>query len=137
MMFLGDKNWAQAVKTNHYLSHHDLTLGEEFQERSRVSAQPKAISELLADFEQSLENSSARHQTGLRGGRQNGYQIRSLGALAVPFDWPNYWPRRRIPKKKARISPFLNFLGDGELEELVSEEDSAAACACGPEDYRH
>jgi hypothetical protein len=34
MMFLGDKDWALVVKTNHYLSHHDLTLGEEFQERS-------------------------------------------------------------------------------------------------------
>ena len=29
-------------------------------------------------------------------------------------------------EKRLRISPFLKFLGDGELEELVSEEDSAA-----------
>jgi hypothetical protein len=29
-------------------------------------------------------------------------------------------------EKKARISPFLNFLGGGELKELVSDEDSAA-----------
>ena len=29
-------------------------------------------------------------------------------------------------EKKARISPFLNFLGDGEPKELVSDEDSAA-----------
>jgi hypothetical protein len=29
-------------------------------------------------------------------------------------------------EKKARISPFLKFLGGGELKELVSDEDSAA-----------
>jgi hypothetical protein len=29
-------------------------------------------------------------------------------------------------EKKARISPFLKFLGDGEREELLSDEDSAA-----------
>jgi hypothetical protein len=29
-------------------------------------------------------------------------------------------------EKKARISPFLNFLGAGELKELISDEDSAA-----------
>ena len=34
VMFLRDKDWAQVVKTNHYLSHHYLTLGGEFKERS-------------------------------------------------------------------------------------------------------
>jgi hypothetical protein len=29
-------------------------------------------------------------------------------------------------EKKARISPFLNFLGGGEFKELVSDEDSTA-----------
>jgi hypothetical protein len=40
---------------------------------------------------------------------------------------PNYWPcSENPPEKRARISPFLNFLGDGEFKELVSDEDSTA-----------
>jgi hypothetical protein len=56
MMFLGDKDRPQVVKTNHY---HPITIfrcGGEFAERSRVSAQAKPISEVVKDFEQSLEN---------------------------------------------------------------------------------
>jgi hypothetical protein len=53
-MLLGDKDWAQVVKTNHYLSP-SLSLGEEFRQK-RVSTQAKPISEVVKDFEQSLEN---------------------------------------------------------------------------------
>ena len=54
-MFLGDRDWAQVVKTNHYLPHHYLTL-ERVRREKRVSAQAKPISEVVKDFEQSLEN---------------------------------------------------------------------------------
>jgi hypothetical protein len=55
MMYLRDKDWAQVVKTKHYLSHHYLTLGKSSGEK-RVSAQAKPISEVVKEFEQSLEN---------------------------------------------------------------------------------
>jgi Circularly permutated YpsA SLOG family len=41
-----------------------------------VNVQPKAISEVVKDFEQSLEKPSAPHETGLRGGRQSGNPLR-------------------------------------------------------------
>jgi hypothetical protein len=54
-------------------------------------------------------------------------QPASLRTLAVPFDWRTIGLARQTPpEKKARISPFLNFLGGGELKELVSDEDSTA-----------
>jgi hypothetical protein len=56
VMFLRDKDWAQVVKTNHFPPHY-LTLGYsgERQTAKRVSAQTKAISEVVKDFEHSLE----------------------------------------------------------------------------------
>jgi hypothetical protein len=114
-----------------------------------VSAQAKPISEVVKDFEQSLENlrpcevvrdgvrallerdaaverwlreevvpghqeylrdPSKIHETDLRGGRQNGYQIRSLGTLAVPFDWRTIGLARRIPHRKEGTNlSFLKF----------------------------
>ena len=92
-----------------------------------MSAQAKPISEVVKEFEQSPRKPSALHQTSLRGGRQNSYQIRSLGTLAVPFDWRTIGLARKIPtEKRVRISPFLDFLGGGDPKELVSDEDSAA-----------
>jgi hypothetical protein len=45
----------------------------------------------------------------------------------VPFDWRTIGVARRIPHRKEDTNlSFLKFLGDGELEELVSDEDSAA-----------
>jgi hypothetical protein len=126
MMFLGDKDWAQVVKTNHYLSHHYLTLGRVRREK-RVGAQAKPISELLADFEQSLRTYRpatrrvyvAAAKRAIRSAHLELWQCPSTGELLASLG-------ESPTEKKARISPFLNFLGDGELEELVSDEDSAA-----------
>jgi hypothetical protein len=127
MMFLRDKGSAQVVKTNHYLLHHYLTLGTEFEERKRVSAQAKPISEVVKEFEQSLENLRpstrrvyvAAARTAIRSAHLELWQCPSTGELLASLG-------ESPTEKKARISPFLNFLGDGELDELVSDEDSAA-----------
>jgi hypothetical protein len=92
-----------------------------------VSAQAKPISELLADFEQSLENLRpatrrvyvAAAKTAIRSAHLELWQCPSTGELLASLG-------ESPTEKKARISPFLKFLGDGELEELVSDEDSAA-----------
>ena len=73
VMFLRDKDW-RSVKTNH-ISPITITLGETSREK-RVSAQAKPISEVVKDFEQSLENLRPSTRAGLRGGRQSGDQSR-------------------------------------------------------------
>ena len=92
-----------------------------------MSAQAKPISEVVKDFEQSLENlrPSTRRvyvavaKTAIRSAHLELWQCPSTGELLASLG-------QSPTEKKARISPFLNFLGDGELEELVSDEDSAA-----------
>ena len=92
-----------------------------------MSAQAKPISEVVKDFEQSLENlrPSTRRvyvavaRSAIKAAGLELCQCPSTGELLASLgEFPT--------EKKARISPFLNFLGNGELEELVSEEDSAA-----------
>jgi hypothetical protein len=91
-----------------------------------VSAQAKPISEVVKEFEQSLENlrPSTRRiyvadaKTAIRCAHLELWQCPSTGELLASLgECPT--------EKKARISPFLNFLG-GELKELVSDEDSTA-----------
>ena len=92
-----------------------------------MSAQAKPISEVVKDFEQSLENlqPSTRRvylavaRAAIKAAHLELWQCPSTGELLASLG-------QSPTEKKARISPFLNFLGDGELEELVSEEDSAA-----------
>jgi hypothetical protein len=92
-----------------------------------VSAQAKPISELLDDFEQSLENLRpatrrvyvAAAKRAIRSAHLELWQCPSTGELLVSLG-------ESPTEKKARISPFLDFLGGGELEELLSDEDSAA-----------
>jgi hypothetical protein len=92
-----------------------------------VSAQAKPISEVVKDFEQSLGNlrPSTRRiyvagaRTAIRSAHLELWQCPSTGELLASLG-------KSPTEKKARISPFLNFLGDGELGELVSDEDSAA-----------
>ena len=84
-----------------------------------MSAQAKSISELLADFEQSLENLRpatrrvyvAAAKTAIRSAHLELWQCPSTGELLASLG-------QSPTEKKARISPFLNFLGDGELDEL-------------------
>jgi hypothetical protein len=92
-----------------------------------VSIQAKPISEVVKDFEQSLENLRpstrrvyvAAAKTAIRSAHLELWQCPSTGELLASLG-------ESPTEKKARISPFLNFLGGGELKELVSEEDSAA-----------
>ena len=92
-----------------------------------MSAQAKPISEVVKEFEQSLENlrPSTRRiyvagaRTAIRSAHLELWQCPSTGELLASLG-------ESPTEKKARISPFLNFLGGGELKELVSDEDSTA-----------
>ena len=92
-----------------------------------MSAQGKPISEVVKDFEQSLENlrPSTRRiyvagaKTAIRCAHLELWQCPSTGELLASLG-------ESPTEKKARVSPFLNFLGGGELKELVSDEDSTA-----------
>jgi hypothetical protein len=92
-----------------------------------VSAQARPISEVVKDFEQSLEN--------LRPSTRRVYVAGARSALrAANLElWQNYSATELLAslgksatEKRVRISPFLDFLGGGEPKELVSDEDSAA-----------
>jgi hypothetical protein len=92
-----------------------------------VSAQAKPISEVVKDFEQSLENlrPSTRRvyvagaRSALRAAKLELWQCPSATELLAALG-------KSSTEKRVRISPFLDFLGDGEPKELVSDEDSAA-----------
>jgi hypothetical protein len=89
-----------------------------------VSTQAKPISELIEDFEQSLE--------GLRPSTRRVYVAGAKAALraACLELWQSYSRNelsalvRESPTEK-RISPFLAFLGDGEPKNWLSDEDIA------------
>jgi hypothetical protein len=99
----------------------------DFEGEKRVSAQAKPISEVVKEFEQSLENlrPSTRRiyvagaRTAIRSAHLELWQCPSTGELLASLG-------QSPTEKKARISPFINFLGGGELKELVSDEDSTA-----------
>ena len=58
-------------------------------------------------------------KTAIRSANLELWQCPSTGELLASLG-------QSPTEKKARISPFLNFLGGGELKELVSDEDSTA-----------
>ena len=98
-MFLRDKDWAQVVKTNHF-SRITILLWGTFREREkRVSAQAKTISEVVKDFEQSLET---------LGPPQDGSTWRAPERPSEPLAWSsgrallrtNYWPQSENPPSK-------------------------------------
>jgi hypothetical protein len=92
-----------------------------------VSAQAKPISEVVKDFEQSLENlrPSTRRvyvagaRSAIRAARLELWQCPSYTELLASLG-------KSPTEKRVRISPFLDFLGGGEPKEVVSDEDSAA-----------
>ena len=92
-----------------------------------MSAQAKPISEIVKDFEQSLENlrPSTRRvylagaRAAIRAARLELWQCPSATELLASLG-------KSRTEKRVRISPFLDFLGGGEPKELVSDEDSAA-----------
>jgi hypothetical protein len=92
-----------------------------------VSAQAKPISELLEDFEQSLENlrPSTRRvylagaRAAIRAASLELRQCHSPAELLVSLG-------KSPSEKRARISPFLDFLGGREPKNSLSDQDSAA-----------
>jgi hypothetical protein len=92
-----------------------------------VSTQAKPISEVVKDFEQSLENLRPSTRRVYVAVARSAIKVAGLELCKCPSTGELLASLREFPtEKKARISPFLKFLGDGELEELVSDEDSAA-----------
>jgi hypothetical protein len=92
-----------------------------------VSAQDKPISEVVKDFEQSLET--------LRPSTRRVYVAGARAAIraACLEPWQCASPTELLAslgksrtEKKARISPFLDFLGGGEPKNSLSSQDSAA-----------
>ena len=92
-----------------------------------MSAQAKPISEVVKDFEQSLEKlrPSTRRvyvagaRSAIRAANLELWQCSSATELLASL-------RKSSTEKRVRISPFLDFLGGGEPKELLSDEDSAA-----------
>jgi hypothetical protein len=92
-----------------------------------VSTQAKPISEVVKDFEQSLENLRpstkrvyvAGARSAIRAAKLELWQCSSATELLASLG-------KSPTEKRVRISPFLDFLGGGEPKELVSDEGSAA-----------
>ena len=92
-----------------------------------MSAQAKPISELLEDFEQSLETlrPSTRRvyvagaRAAIRAARLELWQCPSATELLASLG-------KSPTEKNARISPFLDFLDSGKPKNSVSEQDSTA-----------
>jgi hypothetical protein len=124
VMFLRDKDWAGVVKTIHFPPSLFLLWGET--REKRVSAQAKPISDLIKDFEQSLE--------GLRPSTRRVYVAGAKAALrsANLELWQSYSSNellaliRESPTEK-RISPFLAFLDDEGPKNSLSDDDSGSA----------
>ena len=124
-MFLRDKDWAQVVKTNHFPP--SLFYSGYFQRKKRVSAQPKPISEVVKDFEQSLENLRPSTKRVYVAGARAAIRAASLEFWQSPSATDLLASIGKAPtEKRARISPFLDFLGGGESKQSVSHEDSVA-----------
>jgi hypothetical protein len=92
-----------------------------------VSAQAKPISELIEDFEQSLE--------GLRPSTKRVYVAGAKAAVRAAS--LEFWQSpsttdllasigKSTTEKTARISPFLDFLGDEGSKQSISDEEVAA-----------
>lgn len=96
-----------------------------------MSAQSKPISQVVNDFEQSLQayRPSTRRvcvagaRAAIRAASLDLSQRTSTNQLLASIE--------QFPaEKRVRISPFLAFLGSGEPEQSLSEEDSAALRNC-------
>jgi hypothetical protein len=92
-----------------------------------VSAQAKPISEVVKDFEQSLENLRPSTRRVYVAGARAAIRAASLELWQCPSATDLLASIGKSPtEKRARISPFLDFLGGGVPKQLVSDEDSAA-----------
>ena len=92
-----------------------------------MSAQAKPISEVVKDFEQSLENLRPSTRRVYVAGARSAIRAANLELWQCPSATELLASLGKSPtEKRGRISPFLDFLGGGEPKELVSDEDSAA-----------
>ena len=96
-------------------------------EERRVSAQPKAISEVVKDFEQSLETLRPSTRRVYVAGARAAIRDAGLELWHCPSATELLASLERSPtEKKVRISPFLDFLGGGEPKNSLADQDSAA-----------
>jgi hypothetical protein len=92
-----------------------------------VSAQAKPISEVVKEFEQSLENLRPSTRRVYVAGARSALRAANLELWQCPSATELLASLGKSPtEKRVRISPFLDFLGGGEPKELVSDKDSAA-----------
>jgi hypothetical protein len=92
-----------------------------------VSAQAKPISEVVKDFEQSLESLRPSTRRVYMAGARSAIRAANLELWQCPSATELLASLgKSSTEKRVRISPFLDFLGGGEPKELVSDEDSAA-----------
>src|SRR6202011_3137572 len=115
--------WAQVVKTNHFPPHHYFTLGTP---EGEASAQAKEISEVVKDFEQSLQSLRPSTRRVYVAGARAAIRAASLELWQSPSTADLLASIGKSPtEKRARISPFLDFLGDGGSKQSVSDEEIA------------
>jgi hypothetical protein len=92
-----------------------------------VSAQAKPISEVVKDFEQSLGNLRSSTKRVYVAGARAAIRAASLKLWQSPSTTDLLASIGKFPtEKRARISPFLDFLGGGEPKNSPSDQDSAA-----------
>jgi hypothetical protein len=92
-----------------------------------VSAQAKPISEIVKDFEQSLENLQPSTQRVYMAGARAAIRAAGLELWQNPSTTDLLASIGKSPiEKRARISPFLDFLGDGGSKQSISDEEIAA-----------
>jgi len=92
-----------------------------------VSAQAKPISEVVKDFEQSLGNLRPSTKRVYVAGARAAIRAASLELWQSPSTTDLLASIGKSPiEKRARISPFLDFLGGGGSKQSVSDEEIAA-----------
>jgi hypothetical protein len=92
-----------------------------------VSAQAKPISEVVKDFEQSLGNLRPSTKRVYVAGARAAIRAASLELWQSPSTADLLASIGKSPtEKRARISPFLDFLGDRGSKQSVSDEEIAA-----------
>jgi hypothetical protein len=92
-----------------------------------VSAQAKPISEVVKDFEQSLETLRPSTRRVYVAGARSAIRAANLELWQCPSATELLASLGKSPtEKKARISPFLEFLGSGGPKNSLSDQDAAA-----------
>jgi hypothetical protein len=92
-----------------------------------VSAQAKQISEVVKDFEQSLEPLRPSTRRVYVAGARSAIRAAKLELWQCPSATELLASLGKSPsEKRVRISPFLGFLGSGEPKNSLSDQDSEA-----------